>query len=164
MFASLDVKCESGGRAGVGEDGDGGFALDVAGVVVTEGVTVGEGVEGLQCGGNSGGLEHFGAAFLEGFDLGEDFLSAGRGGDGDEFGEGELERGRGVGDGVAGVEEGGEDVVEHERKGSSGAGEQGQDSNAARRSLYPGGLGLVCARSDGAAGAGNQDLRRVGTA
>lgn len=86
--------------------------MDVAGVVVAEGVKVGENVERLERGGDGGGLEDFGAAFLEGFDLREDLLGAGRGGDGDEIGEGELERGRDVGDGVAGVEESGQNLIE----------------------------------------------------
>ena len=76
-LGALGVEGESCGGAGVGEDGGGGAALDVAGVVVAEGVGVGEGVEGLERGGVSGGLQNFGAALLEGFDLGEDVLCLG---------------------------------------------------------------------------------------
>ncbi len=70
----MDVEGESCGGAGVGEDGGGGAALNVAGVVVAEGVGVGESVESLERGGVGGGLQNFGAALLEGFDLGEDVL------------------------------------------------------------------------------------------
>ncbi len=73
-LGAFGVDGESCGGADVGEDGGGGAALNVAGVVVADGIGIGEGVEGLERGGVGGGLEDFGAALLEGFDLDEDVL------------------------------------------------------------------------------------------
>jgi hypothetical protein len=76
-LGAFGVEGESCGGAGVGEDGGGGTALNVAGVVIADGIGIGEGVEGLERGGVGGDLEDFGAALFEGFDLGEDVLCLG---------------------------------------------------------------------------------------
>jgi hypothetical protein len=76
-LGAFGVEGKSCGGAGVGEDGRGGLALDVSGVVVADGIGIGEGVKGLERGGVGGGLQNFGATLLEGFDLGEDVLCLG---------------------------------------------------------------------------------------